>query len=673
MNWKLKSAHFRLPRSIALLVLATGAARVEGQFYYDFLQPEEPPLTMPQVKYLKMDVEAEQINYRSQQGAGSSKSQRLYLAPGVGIGWNYFLYHPDLLTYSLLFEPGYVWQESGAPGQMSQTDMLVLNGNFTATLLQLKPYATTFTYSRSHDDVHYDFFNSATVDTERWGAISGYREGPVPVVVTFDHSQTDSSGLNFDSTSKQTTVSLQAQNSRRKEDLTELNYQFTQYDSVSSDAVQSFGDSSTAHHLSVNDTEHFNTSSLASSLFYDHIEGSDETPSDSVNLSLDYSWQHTPRLRSFYGYSFSDYSTDGADSMNNSARAGLQHQLYDNLTSMVDVTGAKASSDSFGSQLDLYSVGTDASVDYSKRLGDWGHLSLGDSASYSLTHQDSSGGELLVPNESHAVPLNYIFFLTQPRAVTFVSLTETTGAITYVRGSDYDVITTTDPWQIQIYSTGPNHLAQNQTVKANYIVQPNPTGSYSTFNNGTEIRLDFWQQRAGIYARYNFSENRSDSPGFVFDNIREFQAGTDLNWHRLRLAANYTDHKSSLNDYQSIALSEGYTLLASAKNSASVDFHQQWSTYPGQGTNSPTQNARYYSFTGRYTWHPVSAFSWDNQVGYEIQHGAGLDQDLITANSYLSWFIGKLDFRLGYEFENQKYPTETRDRNFVFLRMRRNF
>ena len=673
MNRTMKRAGFRLPRAIALLVLAAGAARAEGQSYYDFLQPEEPPLTMPQVKYLKMDVEAEQINYRSQQGGGSSASQRLYLAPGVGIGWNYFLYHPDLLTYSLLFEPGYIWQESGAPGQMYQTDMLALNGNFTATLLQLKPYATTFTYSRSHDDVHYDFFNSATVDTERWGGIGGYREGPVPVVVTFDHSQTDSSGLNFDSTSKQTTVGFQAQNSRRKEDLTALNYQFTRYDSVSSDTVQSFGNSSTAHHLSVNDTEHFNQSSLDSSLFYDHTDGSDETPSDSVNLSLDYSWQHTPRLRSFYGYSYSDYSTDGADSMNNSARAGLQHQLYDSLTSMVDITGAKASSDSFGSQLDLYSIGTDASVDYSKRLGDWGHLSLGDNASYILTHQDSSGGELLIPNESHTVPLNYLFSLDQPRDVTFVSLTDSTGAITYVLGSDYDVITTTDPWQIRIYSTGPNHLAQNQTVKANYIVQPNPTGSYSTFNNSTEIRLDFWHQRAGIYARYNYNENQSDSTGFVFDNFREFQAGADLSWHRLRLDANYTDHQSSLNDYESVALSEGCTLLASAKNSAGVDFHQQWSLYPGQGTNSPAQNASYYSFTGRYTWHPVSAFSWNNEGGYEIQRGAGLDQDFITASSYLSWFIGKLDFRLGYEFENQKYPTETRVRNFVFLRMRRNF
>jgi len=65
--------------------------------------------------------------------------------------------------------------------------------------------------------------------------------------------------------------------------------------------------------------------------------------------------------------------------------------------------------------------------------------------------------------------------------------------------------------------------------------------------------------------------------------------------------------------------------------------------------------------------------SWNTELGYELQRGAGQDQNLIVARSYLNWFVGKLDFRLGYEFQNQEYTTETRERNYVFLRMRRNF
>src|SRR5205823_4615972 len=134
----------------------------------------------------------EQTGYRSKTGGGSSDSQRLYIAPSVGIGWNYFLYHPDLLTYSFLLEPGYNWQQYGGSGGSRRSDALLLNGSAVATLLKLKPYATTFNYDRSREEFHYDFFNSATVDTERWGANGGYREGPVPIVLTFSHMLTDS-------------------------------------------------------------------------------------------------------------------------------------------------------------------------------------------------------------------------------------------------------------------------------------------------------------------------------------------------------------------------------------------------------------------------------------------------------------------------------------------------
>jgi hypothetical protein len=61
----------------------------------------------------------------------------------------------------------------------------------------LKPYATILSYGRAHEDYHYDFFNSATVDAQSWGVTSGYREGPVPVDFSFQHSTRDSSGISL--------------------------------------------------------------------------------------------------------------------------------------------------------------------------------------------------------------------------------------------------------------------------------------------------------------------------------------------------------------------------------------------------------------------------------------------------------------------------------------------
>jgi hypothetical protein len=662
-------------RALTALVLAAGASRAAAQSEY--FAPPEPQRTAPRLEYISVDAEAEQVSSKS--NGGTTDTRNIYLAPTVGIGWDSYLYHPDLLTFSLLAEPGYTWQQYVLNGATSAQTSLLLNGNFTGTVLQAKPYATILSYSRSHEDYHYDFFNSATVDAQNWGVTSGYREGPVPVDFSFQHSTRDSSGISLNGQTDQTTFNFHAQNSRHNENLTDLTYQFSQYGSSTSYASQNFTDSSTTHYATLTDAEHFGKNSLNTSLNYSR-QDEQGVSSDNLNAMLDFSMQHTEHLRSFYDYSFSRYTSEGAESVNQLARAGLQHQLYESLSSTIDVHGALSDNTSPGASLDQQSAGTAASVNYSKRLGEWGRLSIGDSASYDLTHQASTGSELLINNESHTVPPSGSFFLTQPLDLNVQTVTYFNGSatVTLVRGAapagDYDVITTTDPWQIRIYSGGPNHmdLSSSPVVQVNYTVQPNPSGDYSVFNDEAQIRLDFWHNRAGIYARYNFSDNQAGSPGFVFENISEFQAGGDVSWKGFRADANFTDRHSSLYDYQSVTLSEGYSLRASAHSTAGVDLRQQWSTYPNAGTNS-TPDLAYYSFTARYDWQPVSSLSWNSEVGYEEDHGAGEDQNLVVARSYLNWFVGKLDFRLGYEYQNQEYTSETRERNYVFLRMRRNF
>jgi hypothetical protein len=664
-------------RALTALILAVGAARAFGQSIY-LPNNSEPTLTMPRLEYIAMDAEFEDVSYTIKPG-GTTDSQRIYLAPSIGIGWDYFIYHPDLLTFSLLAEPGYTWQQYNYAGATSRQTDLLLNDNFSATLLQLKPYATTFNYSRSHEEFQYDFFNSATEDMQNWGVNTGYREGAVPVTVSFEQSMQDSTGLSLASTTDQTTLSLQAQNSRHNDNLTSLNYQFAQYNSTSTFGSENFNDSSTTHYVTLTDAEHFGKNTLNSSLIYNEQE-LNGVASDDINAMLNFGMEHTVHLRSFYDYSFARYSTAGDDSINQLARAGLQHQLYDSLSSTIEIHGSTADNNSPGATLDQQSYGASASVDYSKLLGEWGHLSIGDNASYDLTHQDSTGSQLSINGESHTVPPNGLFFLTQPLDLSVQSVTYFNGSatVTLVCGAapagDYDIITTTDPWQIQIYSTGPNHinLSSSPAVQVNYTVQPNPTGSYSVFNNQFQIRLDFWHQRAGIYARYSFTDNQADSPGFVLENVSEFQAGADLSWNGFRADANYTDRHSSLYSYQSVTLSEGYSLRTSRRSTAGVDLRQQWSTYPSTGTGS-SPDTTYYSVTGHYDWQPVSGLSWHSEVGYEQQRGEGEDQDLIVVRSYLNWFVGKLDFRLGYEFQNQQYTAETLERNYVFLRMRRNF
>ena len=667
--------HFRRGsrQVLALLALAAGAPRGMAQYPPpDPMQPAWWDLNLSQA-YLKVDAESEQESYSSK-GAPPSKNQRLYLAPTFGVGVNGFLYHPDLINYYLLAEPGFSWQEQGpSGGTQSQNYNYLATGNGSVAVLQAKPYATTFNFDRSHEIHDYDFFNSAIMDVQSWGVQTGYREGAVPFTVAFNQSQQDSSGLTQNSTLDQMNLNVHARNERRRENATDLTYQFGQYDRLTSDGILSYRDISDFNYLTLTDIEHYQRSSLSSSLLFNQF-GADSSDSKSLNGTLNYSLEHTPRLRSFYDYTLTTDSGGGADYLQNYVRAGLQHQLYESLTSEIDGHGTWSDSTSPGADVQSLTTGVSETENYSKYLGTWGHLNLGDTVGYDHTRQSSSGTALVVPNESHTLTSGQWVRLSQPRVISIISVTTDAahGSQPLTENVDYYVDRSANPWQIQISSSG-IIIHSGDTVAVTYNVQPNPSGSYSTLNNELQLRLDFLDNRLGIYARYNFSDNQADSPDFTLENINEFQAGADFNWHHLRLDAVYTDRQSSFYSYQSIAFSEGYTLLASARHSAGIDFRQQWSGYPNNGATNQNQNATFYSFTGRYEWHPTSRLSWSNEAGYELQRGLGLDQNLLVARSYLAWRVGKLDMHFGYEYQNQEYTGETRERNFLFLRMRRDF
>ena len=665
----------RSGQALALLALAASTPRGWAQYTPpNATEPQWWDLNLSQ-SYLKVDAEGERESY-SAKGSPATKNESTHLAPTVGLGFNGYAYHPDLFSYTLLAEPGFSWQQQGPPGgRMSQSYDYLLNGNGTATVLQQKPYATTFTMDRSHEIYDYDFFNSEIVDRQAWGVRSGYREGAVPFTVAFDQSHQDSSGLSLNSTLDQINLNVHARNERRREDATDLTYQFGQYDQVSMATAANYESLSDFNYATLTDVEHYRKSDLNSSVTFNEFNANG-ADSASLNSALDYSLELTPHLRNFYDYSLS-LNTGNGDFQQHSLRAGLQHQLYESLNSTFDVHGAWADSSSPGASLQSLATGATLAEGYSKRLAEWGHLSVNGAISYDHTGQSSSGASLVVPNESHTLTTGTWVPLGQPNVLAILSVTTDPahGSLPLVENVDYYVNRAVNPWLIEI-SPASVIIHSGDAVVATYTVEPNPSGNYSTINDQFQVRLELFENLLGLYVRYDNSDNTASSSEFVLENVTELQAGADLHWHGLRLDANYTDRKSSLNNYNSFSLSEGYTLLSSAHHTADINLRQQWSSYPNATTDTGTnqsQSETYYSFTLRYVWHPTGRLNWSTDAGYEQQRGYGLDENLMVARSNVSWHIGKLDLNLGYEYQNQEYTGETRDRNFFFLRMRRDF
>jgi hypothetical protein len=208
-----------------------------------------------------------------------------------------------------------------------------------------------------------------------------------------------------------------------------------------------------------------------------------------------------------------------------------------------------------------------------------------------------------------------------------------------------------------------------------YTVQSNPSGSYSVLADNSEIRLGFWNGRADVYVQYNLTANQASSSEFVLQNENEFEAGADFSWRRLSLSGNYTDNISTLYDSRMYNLSESYMLVASARTRAGVNLGQQWDNYSFNGGSSGTQNqnSTFYNFMFTFEWHPAFNLNWNTEAGLQRTLGNEENQNLLAVRSYLNWTVGKLEMHLGYEYENQNYTSQTMNRNYAFVRIRRNF
>jgi hypothetical protein len=658
---------------IGIAWLACGPEEGRAQYLDLWQQPQrsEPAMFEPRLKYIKMDVEAERDTLRSSLGGSEVRTERLYLAPALGIGWNGYVYHPYLLTYSGLFEPGYIVQESGLAGSLHHQDDLTLNGSLRATILEVKPYASSLSFSRAHTETKYDLFNSALVDSQGWGATTGYREGLVPVTLSFQQTHEDSSGFNQRTLTDQTTLDLHARNDRPKDNATDFTYQYGEFDRQTDLANSSFRSENSYHHVTATDTEHFRQSSLRSSLLFYDIE-SLTSSSLSFNGTLNYNLEHTPHLRSYYNYALSEFSGNDSDALQNYAVAGAQHQLYESLTSGLDIHGTTLDSSAGTSTLDSWGVGTSGSVDYTKRLGGWGRLSIGNTTTYNWTHQETSGSELLIADEAHIVPADLLVRLNQPRDTAILSVTDSNHIA--LAPTDYAIVTSTDPWQIQILNP-PSTIKAGDLIFVTYTAQSSPSGSYAVLGNQSQLSLRFWKDRANVFVRYRFADTEASSPEFLFQNEDEFQTGAELTWLGFALHGDYTDHRSTLYDYKSYNLSESYSRNVWPDSTAGIDLNQQWTTFSSGFSTTPneTQNETFYSFMFHYDWHPRVGFNWSAEAGYRQQRGLGLDQDLFAARTYLNWMLGKLEVHVGYEHENQQLTRETRTRDFAFLRVRRSF
>ena len=253
----------------------------------------------------------------------------------MGLNYSGFVYHPDLLQYTIAGDATVGWVQetttSSNGGSTNRSELHTMgNGGVNLILLANKPYASTLYTSQSHTYQEYDFFNRVTVDSRRFGGTFGYSEGPVPVHVAVSHLDQDTTGFNFQTSLQQTTVSLDAHNDRQNGSTT-FTYNFDDFTrNIDFSAVKG-----TQHTFGLNDTENFGSgkniewNNMAAYTIRDFID----TPGDVITAGSHLRVEHTPELMSLYDANYLRDTAGSAVSENIDGSAGLRHQLFESLNS----------------------------------------------------------------------------------------------------------------------------------------------------------------------------------------------------------------------------------------------------------------------------------------------------------------------------------------------------
>ena len=661
------------------LALAVAAGCLPAAAQPPATEPIRPFTFEPTRIYSDLDIEVQHDERSSSTAAVSSTIDRLYIAPTVGAGAKGSVYHPNLLRYEIHAEGGYAWQQISStsdPGlKISQNESSWLQRyDINIGILETKPYAASFLANKGHSFRDLDLYNRVTVDTQNYGGTAGYRTGPVPFNVTVRHNEEQVTDTDVHNKLDQDSVEFKARNERFDKNSTDLSYSYGLYNRTTGDLYK---DTGSYNFLSLNDAELFGKNDrfgLNSGFTYNQTDSSD-SPYDSLTLSEDLSVQHTPTLMSVYDYTLSDYSSGPVETLGHFGRASLRHQLYQSLSSVVDVHGDTMNTTAPGGESGLDRYGVGLSESYTKRLTDLHRLNLGDSVRFDKSQQNSPAGVLSILAEHHTFGDETEIELVRPNVIVgSVKLTDPSTKTHPMEGTDY--IVRYDKYGLKTVIE--RVLTSKEILKTtDYVVEyqvlSGGSGSYDTLNNQFYFRVDLFEHLLGLYTRITTIDNLNKGRVANLEDSTVKQFGADLSWHRLGLGAEYENRDSTFVTSDSVNTYERYGFSPTPDSSLTVDLRQRWATFPVTRTQLVHRSLQTYNYVLRYTLRPVYYLDWSVEGGMLMESGTTVDQQLATARTELSLNLRKLRFMVGYRYNNEDLRGEMRERHFGYIQCRRSF
>jgi len=632
--------------------------------------PNEPtPVRLNRTEW-SLGMEVDGMSEVVKTDGGKTTHDQISYGPVIGLRRRGAIYHPNLISFDLNGEAGWSWLDDKLTGPGSNNSRHE-NGDLWRYLAQVnflpgKPYNGIFSASRNETYRNYDAFSTYRVKIERYGGRANWKTGSLDLNIDSAYRDEHSSGINGTTDLSETYVNFSGTQTRNSGQTT-LTYRYDEFDNVVNG-----GDSltSVSHSVGASDSETFGSrrqGTAVTGASYSRYEYFTDA-TDTVTANENVTFQHTPDLESYLNLNFSDSSMGSVSATQFQGESGVRHQLYESLTSTLELHGSydDSSSSTGSTSNDRYGVGLHEN--YTKRVAPWGRLTIGGAIIVDHEDHDSVGGILTTLNEPHRIFLNNVTYLNNPRVLTATVQVRSASGIPATVNVDYRLVTSGQLTGIQLL-IGSTSLHDGDSVLVDYQSDSLYTATFESFNGSAQIRLDLYN-KFGIYGRINWLDNTAPAEAQT-QTLTDLVGGADFTWRGFRLSAEYEDYDSNFSKYQAWRFYQSYMWQSSDTSTLNLDFNQIFYDYPDTGTQEQ------YQFVARYNAQLLFSLAWYAQGGYSFQHVAGTDQDNGLASTGLTWSRGKLSLRTGYMYNYQLTTSssneERREQNYFFAYLKRTF
>jgi len=647
---------------LVLLGTATRNAHAQRLVQTEAPQPFQMRITD---KYVQTDVEFE----HELQGQGTPDSsirhQRMIVEPVVGLGLGGSVYHPNLLQYQLKTELGTDWQDSRAtPGGQTANARFLQRYHGSLDFLQQKPYATSVFADKDMSYRDYDFFSRVRVESERYGARSGYTEGAVPFTVSAQHYDESVADPSRPTQLSEDTINLNAQSQRRQDRArTTLSYNLDQFSRQDDGYGTQKGLNQNVNLL---DSETFGDDgwvTLNSLLNYNSITETIQ-PTDRMLFQENFRLEHSEKLKTFYEYAFDTQSAGSADSTTQQGRVGLSYHPMESFSSTFDLHRVTSDSSSPGNWSAASRNGLSFDAQYSKPVGRWGALTLGYSGQFDREERSTTGQAMTVLREKHALSDGATTFLSQPNVLVISSVTDGDHT-TYFEGTDYRV--TQRGLLTQIERVPGGRIPNPGVVYVDYTAAPPASAAYNSLNNTVNFRFDLWSGLLGFYGRWT-SLSYDGADVSLLRWLNDKTVGVDSTWRWLRTGAEYEVADSNMAPFDRMRFFQSVQVQAGENGTLGLDLDQNWAHYHDTG-----QRQNSYGVIARYQQRLTENLAWNVEGGLRKDRGHSFDRDVGVGRVGLDWTVGKMTIRVGYEHNSESQPTSLSERHYFHIRIRRTF